>query len=59
MTTRKNNKKGQQKKTREKMDLYRASGIYPGKNLMFTYETEDNPLDITGVRKMLTEVFLS
>ncbi|WP_256372301.1 hypothetical protein [Butyrivibrio sp. CB08] len=41
------------------MDLYRASGIYPGKNLMFTYETEDNPLDITGVRKMLTEVFLS
>ncbi len=47
------------KKTREKMDLYRASGIYPGKNLMFTYETEDNPLDISGVRKMLTEVFLS
>ena len=25
----------------EKMDMYRASGIYPGKNLLFTYETED------------------
>ena len=46
-------------KTREKMDLYRTSGIYPGKNLMFTYETEDNPLDISGARKMLSEVFLS
>ncbi len=47
------------RKTGEKMDLYRASGIYPGKNLMFTYETEDNPLDISGARKMLSEVFLS
>jgi hypothetical protein len=44
--------------TREKMDLYRASGIYPGKNLMFTYETEEHPLDISGARKMLSEVFL-
>ena len=44
--------------TREKMDLYRASGIYPGKNMMFTYETEEYPLDISGARKMLSEVFL-
>ena len=43
--------------TMEKMDLYRASGIYPGKNLIFTYETEDNPLDIKGMRKMLHELF--
>ncbi|MCR4689915.1 MAG: hypothetical protein K5739_01030 [Lachnospiraceae bacterium] len=49
---------GYRNDTREKMDLYRASGIYPGKNLMFTYETEENPLDISGVRKMLSEVFL-
>ncbi|PWT29065.1 hypothetical protein [Butyrivibrio fibrisolvens] len=39
----------------EKMDLYRASGIYPGKNLIFTYETEEKPLDIKGMRKMLLE----
>ena len=41
----------------EKMDLYRASGIYPGKNLIFTYETDDHPLDIKGMRKMLEELF--
>ena len=41
----------------EKMDLYRASGIYPGKNLIFTYETEEKPLDIKGIRKMLLELF--
>ncbi len=41
----------------EKMDLYRASGIYPGKNLIFTYETEEKPLDIKGMRKMLLELF--
>lgn len=41
----------------EKMDLYRDSGIYPGKNLIFTYETEDKPLNIKGMRKMLSELF--
>ena len=41
----------------EKMDLYRASGIYPGKKLIFTYETEEKPLDIKGIRKMLLELF--
>ena len=48
---------GYRLKTMEKMDLYRASGIYPGKNLIFTYETEHNPLDIKGMRKMLIEMF--
>ena len=47
------------KDTIEKMNIYRESGIYPGKNLMFTFETEDCPLDINGARKMLTEVFCS
>lgn len=41
----------------DKMDLYRASGIYPGKNLIFTYETDKKPLDIKGMRKMLFELF--
>lgn len=48
---------GYRRDTMEKMDLYRASGIYPGKNLIFTYETEDHPLDIGGMRKMLHEIF--
>ena len=46
------------KDTLEKMDIYRASGIYPGKNLIFTYETADDPLDIKGTRKMLEDVLL-
>lgn len=48
---------GYRRDTMEKMDEYRASGIYPGKNLIFTYETEANPLDINGTRMMLTELF--
>lgn len=48
---------GYRKDTMLKMDEYRASGIYPGKNLIFTYETEDSPLDIKGTRKMLAELF--
>ena len=48
---------GYRRDTMEKMDLYRASGIYPGKNLIFTYETEEHPLDISGMRKMLHEIF--
>lgn len=43
-------------KTLQKLDEYRASGIYPGKNLIFTYETEDIPLDIKGIRKMLHDI---
>jgi hypothetical protein len=48
---------GYRKDAMEKMDLYRASGIYPGKNLIFTYETKEKPLDINGMRKMLYELF--
>ena len=39
-----------------KLDEYRDSGIYPGKNLIFTYETRNSPLDIKGIRKILTEL---
>ena len=39
-----------------KLDEYRNSGIYPGKNLLFTYETITNPLDIKGIRNMLVEL---
>jgi hypothetical protein len=40
-----------------KLNEYRRSGIFPGKNLLFSYETEDNPLDIKGVREMLKVIF--
>ncbi len=41
------------KESLSKLDEYRSSGIYPGKNLLFTYETEENPLDIKGTKDML------
>ena len=40
-----------------KLDEYRDGGIYLGKNLLITYETEDNPLDIKGIRRMFKEMF--
>lgn len=39
-----------------KLDEYRNSGIYAGKNLIFTYETATNPLDIKGIKNMLAEL---
>ena len=42
-----------------KLDEYRKFGIFPGKNLLFTYETPDNPLDINGIRKMLKEICIT
>ena len=43
-------------KSLQKLDEYRANGIYPRDTLLFTYETEENPLDIRGIRKMLDEL---
>ncbi len=45
-------------KNLQKLDEYRDNGIYPGKNLIFTYETGDNPLDIRGIRAMLKDIFI-
>ncbi len=39
-----------------KLDEYRKNGIYLGKNLIFTYETEKSPLDIKGIEKMLKDI---
>ena len=44
-------------KNLQKLDEYRENGIYPGKNLLFTYETAENPIDIRGIREMLRGVF--
>ncbi|MCR5651645.1 MAG: hypothetical protein K6F86_10730 [Lachnospiraceae bacterium] len=41
----------------KKLGEYRNNGIYPGKNLLITLESKDCPLDISGTRKMLKEIF--
>ena len=42
-----------------KLDTYMKNGIYPGKNLLLTFETYQKPLDIRGVEQMLKEFVLS
>ncbi len=46
-------------KTLLKLDEYRKHEIYVGKNLIFTYESENSPLDIKGIEKMLKEIMFS
>ncbi len=41
-----------------KLNEYRHNDIYPGKNLIITYEAEESPLDIKGIKKMLHELLL-
>ena len=39
-----------------KLNEYRDSGIYPGKNLLITFESKDSPLDIGGTREMFKDI---
>ena len=39
----------------DKIDEYRKNGIYSGKNLIVTFETENIHLDIKGIREMLRD----
>ena len=41
-----------------KLDAYRRSGVYIGKNLIITSETPECPLDIPALKKSFTEIFL-
>jgi hypothetical protein len=47
---------GYRDKCLHKLNEYRNSGIYPGKNLLITYESEGCPFDIKGTRKMLKDL---
>ena len=40
----------------KKLDEYMNNGIYLGRNLLITYESGDNSLDIGGIRRMLKAV---
>ncbi len=41
-----------------KLAEYRNNGIFQGKNLLYTFETADTPLDIKGIKAMFRELFL-
>lgn len=40
-----------------KLDEYRRNGIYPGKNLIITYEADGSPFNIKDIRQMIKEIF--
>ena len=48
---------GYRKESMQKLDLYRQNGIYTGKNLILTHETEDSPLNMRVLRKNTMELF--
>lgn len=48
---------GYRNKCLHKLDEYRNNGIFPGKNLIITYESSESPFDILGTRKMIKELF--
>lgn len=44
-------------KALQKIEMYQKAGIYLGKNLIITYETEETPFNIRQIKKMLKKVF--
>lgn len=40
-----------------KLNEYRRSGIYPGKNLIITYEADGSYLNVREIREMVKEIF--
>lgn len=41
----------------KKVEIYCSAGIYPGQNLILTYETKDNPLGMGQITRVLEEKF--
>lgn len=46
-------------KNLRKLNEYRKSGIYPGKNMIITYEAEGSPLNIKDIRQMVKEMIFA
>ena len=42
-----------------KLDEYMKAGIYTGDNLILTFESEETPINISGIRKMIKDIFIS
>lgn len=49
---------GYRKKMSEKLDLYTSNGIIPTMNLITTYETKEQPLNVDLVEKIIQYYFL-
>lgn len=41
-----------------KLSEYLKNGIYIGKNLIITFETAENPIDIRAIKRMLEKIFI-
>ena len=48
---------GYRRDNMQKLDLYRRSGIYVGKNLILTHEGAGSPLNIRDIRASVKEMF--
>lgn len=46
-------------KNLKKLNEYRRNGIYPGKNLIVTYEADGSPLNIKDIQQMVKEMFFT
>lgn len=46
-------------KNLRKLNEYCRNGIYPGKNLIVTYEADGSPLNIKDIRQMVKEMFFT
>ena len=46
------------KKAFKKLEVYQEHGIIPGENLIMTFETEQNPLSVAMVEKIIEYYFV-
>ena len=46
-------------KIQSRINEYRKSGIYPGKNMIITYEADGSSLNIKDIRQMVKEMFFT
>lgn len=40
----------------KKLNTYVMNGLLPGKDVILTYETQNNPLEISAVKRMIKEL---
>ena len=45
-----------EKKAISKMDFYASNGLYPDVDVLYTFETSDNPLTLTRINKVIDEI---
>lgn len=45
-----------EKKAIAKMDFYTSNGLYPDVDILYTFETSDNPLTLARINKVIDEI---